>query len=141
MMPLHGHALPRSPDRKSLSLRVIAADDFTPVPDVAVSLTWVGNGCDGGSHTGTVITDKDGVVELPNGFLTGPSQVYLTPVMGSRFRRTSFFEATNMLTGRPDGTYFPSVFRIAVAQSDDLDFKDHLSNQPEPPKSIRPDGR
>jgi hypothetical protein len=48
-------------------------------------------GCDGGSHASGV-SDNNGVVYLPNGFLPGPIQVYLTPPKGTRFQTTAFTE-------------------------------------------------
>lgn len=118
----HAHRLPYSVDKEKLYLRVIAADDFSPVANVEVDLTWVGFGADGGSHGGLVKTDQNGIAYIPNGHLTGPIQVYLRAPKGSRFRDTSFTDHHSMLTGRPDGSYYPSVFRLGVNQSNDRDF-------------------
>jgi hypothetical protein len=120
----HNHRLPFSSSKQKLYLRVIAADDFAPVPGVEVSLTWVGKGCDGGGH-GSAVTDQNGVACIPSGFIPGPMQVYLTPPNGKRFRSTVFADNHNMLTARPDGTYYPSVFRIDIDQSSDPDFQPH----------------
>jgi hypothetical protein len=120
----HVHKLPFSATKDKLYLRVIAADDYAPVANVDVSLTWVGKGCDGGSHA-SAVSDRNGVVYLPNGFIPGPIQVYLTPPKGTRFQTTAFTEHPTMLTCRPDGTYYPSVFRIEINQSSDPDFLPH----------------
>jgi hypothetical protein len=120
----HAHRLPCSSSKDKLFLRVLAADDFSPVPDVHVSLTWVGKGCDGGVH-GQATTDQNGVAYVPTGFIPGPIQVYLTPPKGGRFRYTSFTKHHTMLTARPDGTYYPSLFRIEIDQTDDPDFQPH----------------
>jgi hypothetical protein len=120
----HAHRLPYSASKDKLYLRVIAADDFSPVANVDVWLTWVGKGCDGGSHANAV-SDRNGVVCLPNGFIPGPIQVYLTPPKGTRFQSTAFTKHPTMLTCRPNGTYYPSVFRIEVNQSSDPDFLPH----------------
>lgn len=120
----HVHKLPYSASKAKLYLRVIAADDYSPVANVEVSLTWVGKGCDGGLHA-RAVSDSNGVVYLPNGFIPGPNQVYLTPPKGTRFQSTAFTNHPTMLTCRPDGTYYPSVFRIEINQSNDPDFLPH----------------
>lgn len=86
----HVHKLPFSATKDKLYLRVIAADDYSPVANVEVSLTWVGKGCDGGSHASGV-SDNNGVVYLPNGFIPGPIQVYFNAAQGDPFSNHSVY--------------------------------------------------
>lgn len=118
----HRHRLPYSSNGAAF-IKVIAADDFTPVANVQVNLTWVGRGADGGGMNAK--TDANGIAHFTWGVGKGPTQVYLTPPPGSRFVATQFTTAETMLTGQADGTYYPSTFRIAVGTTTDPNFQDH----------------
>lgn len=105
-----------------LALRIVAADDLEPVGGVEVFLTFVGKGADGGGALET--TDNEGIVRFE--VLPGPWQVNITPAKGTRYCKTQFSKIETMLTVRPDGTFFPTQFRIAVSKTEWREMRDHV---------------
>jgi hypothetical protein len=120
----HSFGMARRGERGPMqsALRVIAADDFKPVSGVEVFLTHVGKGADGGGALET--SDNDGIVL--HQVWPGPWQVRLTPPKGSRFSTTAFEKIENMLTVQPDGSCFPTQFRLAVVATEWREMRDHV---------------
>ncbi len=110
--------------RMQLALRIIAADDFKPVGGVEVFLTFVGRGADGGGAIES--SDRDGIVRF--NVSPGPWQINLTPPQGTRYCQTEFSKIENMLTVQPDGSCFPTLFRIAVRETEWQELRDHVRN-------------
>lgn len=110
--------------RMQLALRIVAADDFKPVGGVEVFLTFVGSWGDGGGALET--SDREGIVRFD--VSQGPWQVMLTPPKDSRFSKTEFSKIENMLTIQPDGSCFPTQFRIAVRETEWREMRDHVRN-------------
>ena len=100
-----------------LQILVLADDDLSPVQNVEIQATLIGEyGGDGGFNFNPVNTDDRGLVTISEG--PGVYQVYLLPPPGSRFRYTAFTSLETMLSVREDGTYFPTQFRIAVRETE-----------------------
>ena len=122
----HSFGMARRGERgpMQLALRVIAADDFKPVGGVEVFLTFVGRSGDGGGALET--SDNEGIVRFQ--VWPGPSQVHLTPPKGTRFCNTDFAKIENMLTVLPDGSCFPTQFRVGIIATEWREMRDHVYN-------------
>lgn len=105
-----------------VALRILAADDLKPVAGVEVFLTFVGRSGDGGGALET--TDNEGIVRF--GVWPGPWQVNLTPPKGTRYCKTEFSKIETMLAVQPDGSCFPTQFRIAVRETEWPEMREHV---------------
>jgi hypothetical protein len=115
--PSLGRATPTETGFEGVRLQIVAADDFTPVPSVWVSVTCIGHSISE-TRTSGQKTDANGIVtfnlkhEIP-----GPYIVDLRPPDGSRFCPTSFHTPEHLLTIQEDGRYFPQMFRITFRET------------------------
>ena len=100
------------------TIKIIAADDWSPVSGVSVTLNYWGT--DGGFYR--YETDADGIAKVKLGKSLSDINywIYLSPPNGSRFAGTGehFGDKSdthfNLLSMRADGSYFPCTFRLKV---------------------------
>jgi hypothetical protein len=124
--PKLGKAKPTWNGFEGVALCVLAADDFSPVEGVEVSLTFIGSSWAENS-TSAKVTDKHGQVTFNlTSDRPGPYLVGLRPPKGSRFCASHFDTPETMLTIQPDGRYFPQVFRIGFHETKWKEMTDHL---------------
>ncbi len=126
---LFGRTKPTATGFGGISLRIVAADDFSPVPGVEVSLTFIGSSwAENSTSIGT--TNEQGGVQFGLEYeRPGPYLVGLRPPSGSRFSLTDFDSPESLLTIQPDGRYFPETFRIGFTETAWAEMREHVERR------------
>ena len=120
----------RDPDGTlHVSFRVIAADDFQPVPHVAVEFHWWGT--DGGIRS--YVTDEHGIITFTERLSPNDPyfqrQLYWLIFLPQKTSRFANGQGTLMI--QPDGTYYPDHFMLPFYQTDLIGMKIHAERRPE----------